>query len=70
MFAVRAMNIDALGTGFDVAQIIVERDKKHDEEMRALRKMIVDNGKMIVDNANFLRELREELLQKPSPNRP
>jgi hypothetical protein len=28
------MNIDALGAGFDVAQIIVERDKKHDEEMQ------------------------------------
>jgi len=70
LLAVRALNIDALGVGFDLAQIIVERDKKHDEEMRALRKMIVDNGRMIVDNANFLRELREQLLQKPAPNHP
>jgi hypothetical protein len=66
----RALNIDALGIGFDLAQIVEERDKEHDEKMRALRKMIVDNGKMIVDNANFLRELREQLLQKPAPNRP
>ncbi len=63
MFALPAMNIDALGAGFDVAQMIVERDKKHDEEMELMRKMIVDN-------ANFLHKLREELLQKPHPKRP
>ena len=57
------MNIDALGAGFDVAQIIVERDKKHDEEMQLIRKMIVDN-------ATFLGKLREELLQKQAPIRP
>jgi hypothetical protein len=63
MFALRAMNTDALGAGFDVEQMIVERDKKHDEEMELMRKMIVDN-------ANFLHKLREELLQKPHPKRP
>ena len=63
MFVVRALNIVAFGVGFDVAQIIVDRDKKHGEEMRLMRKMIVDN-------ANFLHKLRDELLQKQSPNRP
>jgi hypothetical protein len=63
MFAARALNIDALGVGFDVAQIIVDRDRKHEEEMRLMRKMIVDN-------ANFLHKLREELLQRSAPGHP
>jgi hypothetical protein len=63
MFAVRALNIDALGQGFDVAQIIVERDKKHEEEMQLIRRMIVENP-------SFLREMHEQLLQKPAPSRP
>jgi hypothetical protein len=78
MIALRALNIDVLSNGFDIAQMIVERDKerdkkyaeelrerdkKHDEDMLALRNMIIDNG-------NFLRKLRDELLQKQAPQRP
>jgi hypothetical protein len=72
------LNIDVLSNGFDIAQMIVERDqardkkyaeelrerdKKHDEDMLALRNMIIDND-------NFLRKLRDELLQKQAPQRP
>jgi hypothetical protein len=32
--------------------------------------MIIDNRNMIVDNAKFLRELREELLRKSPPHHP
>jgi len=74
MIGLRALNIDILGMGFDIAQIIVERDqardKKHYEEMQAMRNMIIDNRNMIVDNAKFLRELREELLWKSPPHHP
>jgi hypothetical protein len=74
MIGLRALNIDILGMGFDIAQIIVERDqardKKHYEEMQAMRNMIIDNRNMIVDNAKFLRELREELLRKSPPHHP
>jgi hypothetical protein len=93
MFGLRALNIDVLSNGFDIAQMIVqrqneyerehdkkyaeelrdsgkkyaeelrERDKKHDEEMQALRNMIIDNG-------NFLRKLRDELLQRQAPPHP
>jgi len=89
MIALRALNIDVLSNGFDIAQMINERDKKyaedlrerdnerdkkyaeelrerdkkHDEDMLALRNMIIDNG-------NFLRKLRDELLQKQAPQRP
>jgi len=93
MIALRALNIDVLSNGFDIAQMIVERDnerdkkyaedlrerdnerdkkyaeelrerdKKHDEDMLALRNIIIDNG-------NFLRKLRDELLQKQAPQRP
>jgi hypothetical protein len=74
MIGLRALNIDILGMGFDIAQIIVERDqardKKHYEEMQAMRNMIIDNRNMIVDNAKFLRELREELLRKSAPHHP
>ena len=93
MLGLRALNIDVLSNGFDIAQMIVqrqneyerehdkkyaeelrdsgkkyaeelrERDKKHDEEMQALRNMIIDNG-------NFLRKLRDELLQRQAPQRP
>jgi hypothetical protein len=78
MIALCALNIDVLSNGFDIAQMIVERDqardkkyaeelrerdKKHDEDMLALRNMIIDNG-------NFLRKLRDELLQKQAPQRP
>ena len=78
MIALRALNIDVLSNGFDIAQMIVERDqardkkyaeelrerdKKHDEDMLALRNMIIDND-------NFLRKLRDELLQKQAPQRP
>jgi hypothetical protein len=74
MIGLRALNIDILGMGFDIAQIIVERDqardKKHYEEMQAMRNMIIDNRNMIVDNAKFLRELRQELLRKSPPHHP
>ena len=40
-----------------------ERDKKHDEDMLSLRNMIIENG-------NFLRKLRDELLQRQAPQRP
>jgi hypothetical protein len=74
MIGLRALNIDILGMGFDIAQIIVERDqardKKHYEEMQAMRNMIIDNRNMILDNAKFLRELREELLRKSPPHHP
>ncbi len=74
MIGLGALNIDILGMGFDIAQIIVERDqardKKHYEEMQAMRNMIIDNRNMIVDNAKFLRELREELLRKSPPHHP
>jgi len=74
MIGLRALNIDILGMGFDIAQIIVERDqardKKHYEEMQAMRDMIIDNRNMILDNAKFLRELREELLRKSPPHHP
>jgi hypothetical protein len=74
MLALRALNIDVLSNGFDIAQMIVERDqardKKHYEEMQAMRNMIIDNRNMIVDNAKFLRELREELLRKSPPHHP
>jgi hypothetical protein len=74
MIALRALNIDVLSNGFDIAQMIVERDqardKKHYEEMQAMRNMIIDNRNMIVDNAKFLRELREELLRKSPPHHP
>ena len=89
MIALRALNIDVLSNGFDIAQMINERDKKyaedlrerdnerdkkyaeelrerdkkHDEDMLALRNIIIDNG-------NFLRKLRDELLQKQAPQRP
>jgi hypothetical protein len=74
MIGLRALNFDVLNVGFDLAQIIVERDqardKKHYEEMQAMRNMIIDNRNMIVDNAKFLRELREELLRKSPPHHP
>ena len=82
MLGLRALNIDVLSNGFDIAQMIVQRqneyerehdkkygeemrdrDKKHDEDMQALRNMIIDNG-------NFLRKLRDELLQKQAPQLP
>ena len=104
MLGLRAMNIDVLSNGFDIAQMIVQReneydkerdrkyderdrkyeekmrerdkerdkkydeemlkrDKRHDEDMQALRNMIIDNG-------NFLRKLRDELLQKQAPQHP
>jgi hypothetical protein len=63
MFVVRALNIDSLGQGFEIAQYVNERETKRIEELRSLRQLMEEE-------AIVLHKLREELLQKPAPHRP
>jgi hypothetical protein len=63
MLGLRALNLDFLGQGFQIAQYVNERETKRLEELRSLRQLL-DEETVI------LRSLRDELLQKPSPNRP
>lgn len=62
MLGMRALNIDSMGQGFEIAQYVNERESRRLEEIRSLRQLIEEESML-------LHKLREELLQKPAPGR-
>jgi len=63
MLGLRALSLDFMGQGFQIAQYVSEQETKRMDELRLLRQSIEEE-------TTALRNLRDELLQKQSPNRP